>query len=157
MALFEEAHVIWVIDLELAYEKLSIMPAGIGDLSCGVSGNLDRLMSGIGIDRPVYLQLYKSRIAVVHTAARVDENLITSLALSVKVDGESSHVHVRVISPNGTVTINERLVNMMAEWRFDAELWWPVNEGPQNLYTVIVELFENVRTAATAETDAALR
>ena len=121
------------------------MRAGIGDRNCGVSLAKIQLTVGIGIDRPVYLQLYKTRIKSLDTAARVDASLSTSLDIRIKADGRPSYAQVTVSGPDGKELINERLTDMKGNWNINFDLWWPVNEGPQNLYAVVVDLYENVR------------
>jgi beta-mannosidase len=98
----------------------------------------------MGLDRPVYLNLYQARIKTLHTAARVDEHLRTSLSVSVEVEGRAEEIHVRVIGPDGQEHVNERLDGATKAWDFDAELWWPVNEGRQALYDVEVDLRQSV-------------
>lgn len=102
---------------------------------------------GIGIDRPVYLDVFASRIKSVDTSARVDEKLRTSLGVTVETEGSAKDIKVTVKALDGKVLKEESLNGLSGDWDLDGELWWPVNEGKQVLYEVKVELSESVSSA----------
>jgi beta-mannosidase len=98
----------------------------------------------MGIDRPITLLLYESRLKSVNTAARVDDNLSTSFMVEVDVDGLYTDIRVKVVDPDGHAILHECMPTGTGEWDLAAELWWPVNEGAQVLYDVVVDLYNGV-------------
>lgn len=116
------------------------MRGGTGDPSCGVSPLQVTLILGMGPDRPVHLNLFTSRLKSIQAAARVDENLKTSLVVSADIQGPAKDWQV---SLDGKV-LGTGQSGDKVEYDVDAKLWWPVNEGSQTRYTVQVDLLSSV-------------
>lgn len=103
----------------------------------------------MGIDRPVSFLIYESRIKSVQTSAPVGEDSSTSLAVEVETEGYYTDIRVKVFDKDGRAILNESIPSGEGEWDVVADLWWPVNEGRQVLYDVVVDLYNSVSIPVT--------
>ena len=97
----------------------------------------------MGPDREVTVRVYESKLKEVQTSAQVDEELRCQLGVDVQVEGEAEEWEITLSQEDGTIVKKERARGKVL-WDIDAELWWPVGEGPPTQYTVNVDLLDKV-------------
>ena len=97
----------------------------------------------MGPDREVTVRVYESKLKEVQTSAQVDEELRCQLGVDVQVEGEAEEWEITLSQEDGTIVKKERARGKVL-WDIDAELWWPVGEGPPTRYTVNVDLLDKV-------------
>jgi hypothetical protein len=98
----------------------------------------------MGPDREITVRVYDSRLKEVQTSAVVDKDLACSLAVNVQVEGEAKEWEISLMTERGEVVKKEKVTGKV-EWKVDdADLWWPVGEGPATRYTVKVDLLDEV-------------
>lgn len=108
----------------------------------------------VGPWKPIALEAYENRITDLDVRIDVSESLdatvTVEIALAEKRTAEGS---ISLKGPNGSALVGERDEfhdgRMRKEFRFaagDIELWYPVGYGKQPLYTIEVQVFDNVRT-----------
>jgi len=107
----------------------------------------------VGPWKPISIQFYENRITEVDIRSQVSEQLDVqvpvALAFSEKVSG---FVTVSLKAPDGTVVASSKDIKTdqgQAKAKFDfkpgqVELWYPVGYGKQPLYTVEIELNDQV-------------
>jgi hypothetical protein len=98
----------------------------------------------MGPDRAITVRVYESKLKEVQTSAQVDEGLKCKLGVDVQVEGGADEWDITLSKEDGTVVKRERAKGKVV-WDVDAELWWPVGEGPPTRYTVKVDLLDKVR------------
>jgi len=98
----------------------------------------------MGPDRDITVRLYESKLKEVQTIAQVDEGLKCELGVEVQVEGDADEWEITLSKENGQVVRKEK-VRGKVEWKVDAELWWPVGEGPPTRYIVKIDLLDKVR------------
>jgi hypothetical protein len=94
-------------------------------------------------DREITVRVYESKLKEVQTCAQVDEGLKCKLGVDVQVEGGADEWEIILSKEDGTVLKKER-ARQKVVWDVDAELWWPVGEGPPTRYTVKVDLLDKV-------------
>jgi hypothetical protein len=97
----------------------------------------------MGPDREITVKVYESKLKEVQTSAQVDEGLKCKLGVDVHVEGGADEWEITLLKDDGTVVKKERAKGKVV-WNVDAELWWPVREGPPTRYTVKVDLLDKV-------------
>jgi len=98
----------------------------------------------MGPDRDITVRVYESRLKEVQTIAQVDEGLKCNLGVDVQVEGGADEWEITLSKEDGMVVKKEKAMGKVV-WDVDAELWWPVGEGPPTRYTVKVDLLDKVR------------
>jgi hypothetical protein len=98
----------------------------------------------MGPDREITVKVYESKLKEVQTSAQVDEGLKCKLGINVQVEGGADKWDITLSKEDGTV-LKKKRARQKVVWDVDAELWWPVGEGPPTRYTVKVDLLDTVR------------
>ncbi|KAG8898984.1 hypothetical protein FRB99_007008 [Tulasnella sp. 403] len=111
----------------------------------------------VGPWRPIELRVYTTRIEELLVVANADANLVPTLRVVVKLKGDTSVAHsinVTIRDSSGAIVKQETRILSPSErstaeasfiWNFakgDIELWWPINYGPQSLYTVDLSILD---------------
>lgn len=109
----------------------------------------------IGPWKHVKLETYSTRLSDVYLQSEVSESLEVSLKSVIRVTGKAAaNISVVLKTPEGL--IEEAVEKLKVEdekvttnWSWPSghlKLWYPINYGDQPLYTVEVQLFDEVRS-----------
>lgn len=111
--------------------------------------------------KPISLETYQARISDVDIRARVSEDLSASLDVSFTLSRDDHSIaSVNVRGPDGSLVTGQSSIQIQqseakARFKFSAgtyELWYPVGYGKQPLYTVEIEVKDEVRLLALVYT-----
>ncbi len=122
---------------------------------------LGPVLMTVGPWKPIKLEVYKSRITDVYIQPRVAEDLSATLDVTVSLaDTPGAIASIYLKLPNGTLLIGGSNIKIKDSSSAHAnfglskeayERWYPVGYGDQPIYTVEVQITDEV--CASVETD----